>query len=230
MRVLAIGDVHGCPHLLDELFWWVAPGPQDLLITLGDYVDRGPDSRGVLDWLVRRKEVGARLVCLRGNHELMMLAARSGARADMKMWLAVGGVQTLGSYGATTGKSGTLADVPAEHWNFLEYNTLNYYETERHIFVHAGVYPDLDMDEQPDSMLYWEFLGEAMRHTSGKQVICGHTSQKSGEPKVIPGAVCIDTYAHGGGWLTCLEADTGKYWQVNMFGKRREGRLDYDHD
>ncbi len=226
MRVLAIGDIHGCPHLLDDLLGWVAPAPDDLVVTLGDYVDRGPDSRGVLDRLIARKRAGMKLVCLRGNHEVMMLAARDGGRDDKKMWLSVGGVQTLGSYGTSPGKSGTLADIPREHWDFLDYNLLDYYETDRHIFVHAGVYRDVAMDEQPDSILYWEFLPDNMQHQSGKVVICGHTSQKSGDPKVVPGAVCIDTFAHGGGWLTCLEAETGKFWQVNLIGKRREGIVD----
>ena len=77
-------------------------------------------------------------------------------------------------------------------------------------------------------MLYWEFLPSEMRHHSGKTVVCGHSSQKTGMPKVIPGAVCIDTFAYGGGWLTCLDAASGRYWQVNLMGKRREGRVEYE--
>jgi serine/threonine protein phosphatase 1 len=228
MRVLAVGDIHGCSQLLDDLLGWVAPAGDDLVVTLGDYVDRGPDTRGVLDRLIGWKRQGMRLVCLRGNHEVMMLEARHGTPGQARMWLSVGGMQALGSYGRTPGKSGTLEDVPGEHWDFLEYNLLDYYETATHIFVHAGVRCDRPLDEQPDDALYWEFLPDAMRHTSGKTVVCGHTSQKSGEPKVVPGAVCIDTYAHGGGWLTCLEAGTGRYWQVNQLGRRREGVVDYE--
>jgi serine/threonine protein phosphatase 1 len=59
-------------------------------------------------------------------------------------------------------------------------------------------------------------------------VVCGHTNQKSGVPKVIPGAVCIDTYAYGGGWLTCLDVANGRYWQADTLGRKREGQLDYD--
>jgi serine/threonine protein phosphatase 1 len=58
-------------------------------------------------------------------------------------------------------------------------------------------------------------------------VICGHTSQKTGVPKVVPGAVCIDTFAHGGGWLTCLDVESGRYWQTDMLGRRREARLEW---
>jgi serine/threonine protein phosphatase 1 len=228
MRVLAIGDIHGCLCPFNDLLDWVRPAADDLVIGLGDVVDRGPDTRGVLNRLIELKRSGMRLVCLRGNHEIMMLAARSGGSGERKMWLSVGGLETLGSYGTIPGTAGTLDDVPGEHWDFLEYNLLDYYETQKHIFAHAGVHRDLPLDEQPDYMLYWEFLTDEMRHHSGRLVVCGHTSQKSGEIKVVPGAVCIDTHAHGGGWLTCLDADTGKYWQVNQLGKRREGYVDFE--
>src|SRR5687767_8309241 len=119
MRVLAIGDIHGCSGPLDALLEWVAPTPADLVVTLGDYVDRGPDTRGVLDRLIALKRALPNIVCLRGNHEIMMLAARAGGRGERADWLSVGGLQTLGSYGPAPGRSGTLADVPAEHWDFL---------------------------------------------------------------------------------------------------------------
>lgn len=227
MRVLAIGDIHGCLGPLDDLLAWVKPEPDDVLITLGDYVDRGPDTRGVLDRLIQLKRTRP-VICLRGNHEIMMLAALHGSNSDRKMWLSVGGVQALGSYGSSMGKSGVLENVPLEHWHFLENELVDYYESEMFIFVHAGVYTDTPLNEQPDNMLFWEFLPDAMRHYSKKTVICGHTSQKTGEPKVVPGAVCIDTYAHGGGWLTCLEAISGRYWQVNMLGRKREGYVEYE--
>ena len=227
MRVLAIGDIHGCLGLLDDLLAWVKPEPDDVLIMLGDYVDRGPDTRGVLDRLIQLKKTRP-VICLRGNHEIMMLAARNGGSSDRKMWLSVGGVQALGSYGNGMGKTGGFEDVPPEHWHFLENELVDYYESEMFIFVHAGVEYSTPMDEQPNYALFWDFIGESMLHYSGKTVICGHTSQKSGEPKVVPGAVCIDTYAHGGGWLTCLEAISGRYWQVNMLGRKREGYVEYE--
>lgn len=227
MRTLAIGDIHGCRGPFNDLLAWVNPTADDRLVLLGDYVDRGPDTKGVLDRIIELRKAGRRLVCLRGNHEIMMLEARNGGRGERKMWLSVGGVQTLGSYGAE-GKAGTFDDVPREHWDFLEHDLLDYCESERFVFVHAGVYPDCELDEQPDNMLYWEFLPEAMRHKSGKTVICGHSSQRGGVPKVIPGAVCLDTFCYGGGWLTCLDTDTGRYWQVDQLGRRREGRVEYE--
>jgi serine/threonine protein phosphatase 1 len=221
MRILAIGDIHGCLAPFDAILNWVKPAADDLVITLGDHVDRGPDSKGVLDRLIELKKSGMKLVCLCGNHEVMMLEARKGGWSELKMWLSVGGTQALASYGG-----GTIDHVPREHWDFLEYNLLDYYETDSHIFVHATVLCGFEMDDQPDYALYWEFLGPAMRHQSGKTVICGHTAQKSGVPKIVPGAICIDTFAHGNGWLTCLDVQTGKYWQTNLRGERREGWAD----
>jgi serine/threonine protein phosphatase 1 len=227
MRVLSIGDIHGCLGQLDDLLAWVKPTADDVLITLGDYVDRGPDTRGVLNRLIELKKTRP-VICLRGNHEIMMVDAWRGGRSEKKMWLSVGGVQTLGSYGKTPGKTGLLEDVPPEHWNFLENELVDYHERDLFIFVHAGVLCGFDLDDQPDNTLFWDFMPDAMRHYSKRTVICGHTSQKNGEPKVIPGAVCIDTYAHGGGWLTCLDAISGRYWQVDMLGRKREGQIQYE--
>ena len=227
MRVLAIGDIHGCLGPLNALLDVVKPTRDDLLVTLGDYVDRGPDSRGVLDRLIELR-AQLNLVCIRGNHEQMMVDAVRGTRSDLKMWLGVGGVETLASYGIVPGREATLDAIPLEHWDFLHDSLVNYHETEHFIFAHATVLPDYDMPDQPDYALLWEFLPDAMRHHSGKLVVCGHTNQRSGVPKVVPGAVCIDTTAYRGGWLTCLDARSGRYWQADLKGNTREGYVDYD--
>src|SRR5262245_52670711 len=117
MRVLAIGDIHGCSAALDALLSAVSPAPGDRIVALGDFVDRGPDSRGVLDRLIRLREDGL-LVPLRGNHEQMMLRARVDPELRA-LWLRVGGEQTLASY-APEGRAGGFEDVPAAHWAFLE--------------------------------------------------------------------------------------------------------------
>lgn len=225
MRTLAFGDIHGCSGMLDDLLAAVRPTGDDRLVFLGDYVDRGPDSRGVLDRLIAlRKETN--VVCLRGNHELMMARARRD-RSEYKMWYAVGGMQARASYGQSPGRMGTIDDVPAGHWRFLEDDCVDYFETDRQIFVHAGVEPGSPMDEQDEGHLFWEFFDPEFppRHVSGKTVICGHTSQRSGEILDCETAICIDTFAYGGGWLTCLDADSRKYWQVNLIGKVRTGDL-----
>jgi serine/threonine protein phosphatase 1 len=219
MRTLAIGDIHGAGAALDALLAVVRPTPDDLLVFLGDYVDRGPDTRGVLDRLIALDR-SHRCVFLRGNHELMMTRARHD-RSERSMWLAVGGKPALASYGPAA----TLADVPAEHWDFLDDCLVDYYETDTHIFVHANLYPDVPLDEQPESMLFWEFLTGPVGHESGKTVVCGHSSQKSGEVLDLGDTICIDTFAHGGGWLTCLDVDGLSYWQANLLDQTREGWL-----
>ena len=222
MRVLAIGDVHGCFQALTTLVEAAQIAPDDLIVMLGDYVDRGPNSRGVLDWLIERVEQGS-AIALRGNHELMMLQARLDPlwRAD---WLAFGGDATLASYGSPEAPA-TLDDVPARHWKFLENGCRDYFETETHFFVHAGADPDLSMEEQPEYQLFWEKFHEPPPHRSGKVMVCGHTSQKSGRPLNLGHAICIDTRAFGGGWLTCLDVACGRYWQANEKGEAREDWL-----
>lgn len=222
MRLLAIGDIHGCFRALSTLVKAVKLTPEDVLVTLGDYVNRGPDTSSVIEWLIHRSKNGL-LIPLRGNHEIMMVNARlTGSLA----WLDVGGKETLASY-SPLGDEGRLTDVPDSHWDFLENHLRDSYETDRHIFVHANLYPDLPLTEQPEFMLFWERIDEGTPpHVSGKTMICGHASQKSGEPLNLGHAICIDTAACKGGWLTCLEVETNYYWQGNEAGEVRSGFLD----
>jgi serine/threonine protein phosphatase 1 len=219
MRTLAIGDIHGCSRALELVLEMVQPHPDDVLVTLGDYTDRGPDSRGVLDRLLalRRQCV---LVPLRGNHDIMMLDARADLSA-FEDWLQSGGKQTMRSYGVQPLWSSLTAGVPWNHWQFLE-GCEAYYQTPTHFFVHANAYPDMPLAEQPDHMLYWEQLNSeySCPHQSGKIMVCGHSSQRSGKPLNLGHAVCIDTWVYGRGWLTCLDVCTGQYWQASERGKR----------
>ncbi|HKI38314.1 MAG TPA: metallophosphoesterase family protein [Gemmataceae bacterium] len=225
MRTLAIGDIHGCSQALRALLDRVEPTADDRIITLGDYVDRGPDSYGVIEQLLALHR-SSRLIALLGNHEDMMLEARKSDEA-LRGWLDCGGKQALASY-SPLGDGGKLVDVPDEHWDFLENVCVAWYETDTHIFVHANVYPDLPMDEQPDYMLRWESIGEhnSGPHCSGKVLVCGHTQQRSGLPLNLGHAVCIDTWAYGNGWLTCLDVMTGRLWQANQAGRVRTLWLD----
>ena len=117
MRVLAIGDIYGCFKALKTLEEYVPFQPADRIIAIDDYVDRGPDIRAVLEWLIARKSQGG-LIPLRGNHELMMCAARQSQR-HYDEWIACGGDATLKSYRSSS-KRGQLEDVPAAHWRFME--------------------------------------------------------------------------------------------------------------
>jgi len=223
VRHLAVGDIHGCYTALTTLAAYVPFQPDDVLITLGDYVDRGPNSRAVLDWLIDYQQKHE-LIPLRGNHEVMMLQARWGGD-NLKLWLESGGDRALRSY-AIPGKKTSFTDVPPAHWEFLEHETRAWYEIPTHFFVHANAYPGIDLRDQPDYMLYWEFFGQPRPHRSKKIMVCGHSSQKSGVPKNIGHAVCIDTWVYGSGWLTCLDVATGKYWQANQKGETRSAYLD----
>jgi len=218
MRQFAIGDIHGCLTALQVLERELAFGDGDTVVTLGDYVDRGPDSRGVIDLLLGLRK-RCRLVALRGNHEIMMLQARDD-RASLLNWITCGGDTTLDSYG-TSG----FRDVPGSHWDFLA-GTIRYHMAENDFFVHANVRPGLPLEDQPDLNLFWEHLGGAVSpHVSGRRMICGHTPQKSGLPLDLGHAVCLDTWACGDGWLTCLETGSGMYWQANQQGDLRRGSL-----
>jgi serine/threonine protein phosphatase 1 len=218
VRYLAIGDIHGCYQALTALARAVEFAPDDVIITLGDYVDRGPNSFAVLDWLIdlQRRHF---LVPLRGNHEVMLLRARD-SREKLAHWRDQGGAATLASY-AHFDDGGSLADIPEHHWQFLEEDTHRYFETDEHFFVHAGVYPEEPLDQQPDFMLFWHRFTDPGLHYSGRTMICGHTAQASGRPLSLGHAVCIDTFAHGGKWLTCLDVESGKYWQANEAGETR---------
>jgi serine/threonine protein phosphatase 1 len=226
-RVLAIGDIHGTYDALVALAAAVELTPDDLLITLGDYVDRGPDSAAVLDWLIERREKG-RLVALRGNHERMMLDARTEYQTR-EYWLSYGGDATLESY-FRRGGEGELTDVPDSHWEFIENECRNWFETDTHFFVHANAVPDIPLEEQPEFILLWQKLVEAAPHVSGKTMLCGHTPQSSGRPLNLGHAICIDTWACGPEWLTCIDVATGQYWQANQRRQIRRGELGPVHE
>jgi serine/threonine protein phosphatase 1 len=214
-RIIAIGDIHGCSLALATLLDAIGPQPDDLFVLLGDYIDRGPDSRGVLEQVISLAR-RCRLVPLLGNHEEMLLAARSGPAA-LKSWLICGGLATLESYGP-----GGLQVIPAEHWRFLE-GCRDFFETDQHLFIHANYLPHLPLDRQPAQFLRWEFLNPlwVKTHCSGKTVLVGHTSQKSGEVLDLGFVKCIDTFCHGGKWLTALDVNTGRIWQASNQGQLR---------
>jgi len=223
-RHLAIGDIHGCYTAFQSLIESINLRDDDVLITLGDYCNRGPNTAAVLDYLIQAHSKGC-LRPLRGNHEIIMLGARD-SELELKRWLEVGGTSTLLSYAPSDGAPGELTDIPDSHWRFLESNLLPYYETDNHFFVHANAYPDIPLEDQPDFMRYWERFNDPPKHQSGKIMVCGHTSQKSGLPVSNGNAICIDTWAFGSGWLTCLDIDSGRLWQSNEQGENRQMWLD----
>jgi serine/threonine protein phosphatase 1 len=222
MRTLAIGDIHGCYTALTALLREVRPVRSDQIVFLGDYIDRGPDSRRVIETLLKLQG-RCKTVFLRGNHELMMLDAReSFLKADI--WQSCGGIETLVSYGAEQ-RMDWPAAIPDAHWSFIE-NTTRTFETAKHICVHGCLDPELDLKDQPDWVLFWEYFEKMRRHKSGKRIICGHTPQPKGLIQDVGYAVCVDTGAAYGGWLTCLDDESNYYWQANEKGEIRGGKLD----
>ncbi len=217
MRTLVIGDIHGCTTALDRLLNELAPGAEDTLITLGDYVDRGPDSRGVLDRLIALESM-TQLVPLMGNHEILMLDARDRT-VDFGAWMAVGGRATMESYAPEVTMNWKV--VPDAHWDFMKNKCRRLHETETHIFVHAGVNAMLPLSEQSDDWLFWRRFDDAHPHFSGKQTVCGHTAQKNGLPGIKPGVTCIDTWVYGEGWLTAMDVSSATFFQANQRGELR---------
>jgi len=223
-RHLAIGDIHGCSAALRSLVDFVGFRSDDVIITLGDYVDRGPDTRGVVDTMLQLGGTHQH-VALRGNHEIMMLNSREQT-SWLHSWMGYGGRETLRSYASSDEGELSFADIPDAHLDFLENKLTSYYECDSHFFVHANADPSVALAEQSDPALYWQKYGDPQPHCSGKIMVCGHTAQRSGLPASNGHSVCIDTWAHGGGWLTCLDVGSGTVWQASESGKRRRFHLD----
>ena len=222
MRTLAFGDIHGCHTALQTLLDYVKPAPRDQLVFLGDYIDRGPNAKGVIQWMLDRG-CDDHLICLRGNHEVMMLEARNDP-LRYRFWSSFGGIETLLSY-VDQPCDDWPQSIPASHWEFLE-RTKNWYETETHIFVHASVKHDVAMEDQNERDLFWERCTGMDPHESGKKVICGHTPQAFQKPEVYPFGVCLDTGVYSNGWLTCLDVGSGDYWQANELGATYSDKLE----
>ena len=220
-RTIAIGDIHGCSMALASVLRAVQPSQEDTLVLLGDYIDCGLDSSGVLDRLIELESC-CRLVPLLGNHEEMLLSARHSRKA-LEFWLNCGGVSTLDSYGFGT----RLANIPERHWRFLD-RCLPFFETETHLFAHANCLPTFALKDQPGDVLRWLSLEDFVPgpHISGKVVVVGHTPQTSGAVLNLGHLLCLDTFVQGGGWLTALDIATGQMWQADERGRMRGEQAD----
>lgn len=221
MALYAIGDIHGTLSALKTLFEVGKFNPEDTFIFLGDYVDRGPESKGVIDWLMLNAD-HYHFVFLRGNHEIMMLDSRESL-VQLSAWLTFGGAETLDSYGIGD-NSNWQEIIGQQHWHFLE-QTKAWYQLGDYIFVHAGLEPGVTLNEQDEHDLFWKKYLTPVTYEQGKTVICGHTSRKNGEIANFGHTICIDTFAYGGQWLTCLNVHTHKYIKANEYGESKTGRL-----
>ncbi len=212
MRTIAIGDIHGCLEPLRNLLALIQPAPDDHIVTLGDYVDRGPDSRGVIDLLIEL-EGHCRLTAIFGNHDFALREFLRG-QVPLEELHLMGGIPTLESYGLDPSDP-QIDRFPAAHLDFLD-RTCDWLETDDHLFLHAYYFPHLPMDQHPFDVLRWQSLRQSVPgpHRSGKRAIVGHTSQKNGKVWDLGHLVCIDTYCYGGGKLTALDVQANEIWQV----------------
>lgn len=215
MRIYAIGDVHGRADLLNQVFRRIdadlaaAPAPRSIEVLLGDYVDRGPASRDVLDQVIERRGTHE-MICLKGNHEIFLTEFLEHP-TTLDEWRRYGGLETLMSYGLAPGTKtvdpASLADqfrqaLPDGHRAFLA-DLAPSFACGDFFFVHAGVRPHVPLDRQDAHDLLWirdDFLLHEEQFE--KLVVHGHTPVAV--PDIRPNRINIDTGAYATGRLTCL--------------------------
>lgn len=225
-RVYAIGDIHGRSDLLDELLDRVAAdttarGSADtLVIFLGDLIDRGPDSRGVVERLRQfsRGPIATRF--LMGNHEEVFLKALRGDLRALRFLIRIGGRETILSYGVGEDDYRALdfhdlmtliqRRVPREHVEFLA-GFERWIEAGDYLFVHAGIRPGVALEDQESSDLRW-IRDDFLRHRDdfGKVIVHGHSITQ--EVDIRPNRIGIDTGAYASGRLTAIGLEGAERW------------------
>lgn len=208
--MFAVGDIHGCLDKLVSLMDIIDVDlKKETLVFMGDYIDRGPHAKEVVDYLIDVARGGNRVIFLKGNHELMLQNYLSGE--DKLSFLYNGGEATLRSYM----KAGGLNEanlIPPEHLEFFD-NLRLYYETENYIFVHGGLKANIPLEHQDEWDMLWlrdEFIYSDFDF--GKLVIFGHTPFR--EPLILDNKIGIDTGAVYGNKLTCVELSAMKFFSV----------------
>lgn len=228
-RIYAVGDVHGCSVLVRELINSIdadsaeRPYADTTIIFLGDLVDRGTDTKGVLDYIIELKASGRNILLLQGNHEEVLLKARAGDRRAARAFNRIGGRETLLSYGITAEDydAAGLDDVigwlrsnlPESHVALLDQARDIHIEGD-YLFVHAGIRPRIALSDQSDGDLRWirdDFL--KYRGDHGKMVVHGHSIFPSVDER--SNRVGIDTGAYHTGTLTALGLEGARRWYLS---------------
>jgi calcineurin-like phosphoesterase family protein len=223
-RAYAIGDVHGRLDLLDALLERIEadlerrPARKSMLVLIGDLIDRGPQSAQVVERLRTYRRDGVRPIFLLGNHEEVLLRILSGDTSLVQSWLKFGGTECLGSYGVTSRDLRRQSDdevvaivrkaIPAHHVTFLK-SFVDSCRFGDYLFVHAGIRPGIEFDQQKQSDLRWirePFLHDETDH--GFVVVHGHTIRSEVEER--PNRIGIDTGAYRTGVLTSLVIEGGE--------------------
>ena len=222
-RLIAIGDIHGESDRLEHLLEQITPTQNDQLVFLGDYIDRGLNSRRVIEHLIALSRQYPQTIFLRGNHEQMLLEARVEVGADdyavtsngnfmrlyraaLTLWLVNGGEATLRSYGVTD-----LARLPKAHVEFIKATRL-FWQSGIFLFVHAGADPDTPLPDQDPATLLQSRRCPPGRN--GVTHIVGHTPTADGLPQFENGRIRLDTGAVYGYSLTACDVRTQEYWQA----------------
>lgn len=231
-RIFAVGDIHGCYLELQVLLNELRLTKEDTLILLGDYIDRGSDSKAVLDTIIELKEF-CNVVALLGNHEAMMRDSFLEADKNLRdkhiaRWYKNGGIATLDSYmfdHTALWESSSISDLflPISLENHLKLiqDMPTHHITDTHIFVHATPRPDQEIEEQTEKNLLWRRHGKVDKeldyvHQSGKTIISGHTAQEDGIPLILSRSnIIIDSGCVWTGWLTAYNVNTGNYIQAS---------------
>ena len=228
-RAYAVGDIHGRLDLLEEILSKIhsdlqrRPAKSTLLVFVGDLIDRGPDSAGVVERLRTYRHDGVRTVFLLGNHEEVLLRILNGESSLIESWLRFGGAQCLSSYGIdphtvrsmrpAEAVEAVRAAIPAAHVKFFE----EFIDTCRfgdYLFVHAGIRPGVELDDQRQSDLRWirePFLLDETDH--GFMVVHGHTISSDIEER--SNRIGIDTGAFATGLLSALAIENGERWHLD---------------
>jgi serine/threonine protein phosphatase 1 len=213
-RLFAIGDIHGCPDELRAMLNAIAPRESDTVVFIGDYVDRGPSARDVIEQLLDLAAGPAEAVFLKGNHEDMMLSFLGLPGHYGDSFLFNGGVATMESYGVAEDELEHALDrMPERHTRFFTGLATSYLRPP-YFFVHAGVLPTRHLDEQQVEDLLWirqEFI--VSPHVLGETVVFGHTPMR-GVLLDLPYKIGIDTGLVYGGKLSCIEFTEGVLYQV----------------
>jgi len=215
-RVFVIGDIHGCARELELMLDEISAEDDDVVIFLGDYIDRGPDSRRVIEMLIDFKKRHSQTVFLKGNHEDMMLSyfGLPGRHGDC--FLLNGGFSTLQSYGVSDPQH-ALEHIPQAHLEFLK-SLENYKLQTSFLCVHAGIRPSLSLEQQSEEDMLWirhEFI--LSPHSLGLTVIFGHTPMRE-VMLDLPYKIGIDTGLVYGGKLSCVELSEGILYQLAKGG------------
>ncbi len=209
-KTYVIGDIHGCLDMLKRLIDKIQWDPsKDELIFVGDYIDRGPDPKGVVDYIVSLMAESSKIQCLIGNHEVIFLDYIKGK--DRRLFLMNGGMNTLESYAfhLVDTENDLLPPSHKEFFASLKYTI----ELDDYYVVHAGFRPEVPLDEQdPDDLVWIRDPFIYSTYDFGKKVIFGHTPFY--EPLVMDNKVGLDTGAVYGNRLTCLELPEFRFHSV----------------